>query len=99
MIDGGDIVVADLGHEKRERVIVISSARLHRVRGRALVAPVVPGPPDFVLDPWRCHAGDAVFAVDHVTTTTMDRLLEIVGRSTLSELRIMRAAAAMVIAG
>lgn len=99
MIDGGDIVLADLGYEKRTRVVVLSSARLHRVRGRALIAPAVPGPADHVLDPWRCLVGDTVFAVDHVTTTTMDRLLEIVGRSTLSELRTMRAVVAMVIAG
>ena len=74
--DAGDIMLADLGEEERRQVLVLSSAKFHRLADRAIVAPVAAARPF----PWRITFGDDVFAVDLMTTISTDLLLEHAGR-------------------
>lgn len=87
MIDGGEIAVADLGGERRHRVLVLSNRNFHRLAERALVAPEYDGPLDAVADPWRVDADGAVFAVDLVRSLPIERLLDVVGCATVVEAR------------
>jgi mRNA-degrading endonuclease toxin of MazEF toxin-antitoxin module len=82
MIDIGDIHLADLGHERRIPVLVVSSGRFTRLSGRSIVAPAIPGDPDEVMFPWRLEAEGHVFAVDLLRSLPADRLLERIGRVT-----------------
>lgn len=81
MTDSGDIYLADLGSERRERVLVLSSRRFTSRSGRALVAPGWWGPDLAVQPPWRIPVGDDVFAVDLVLTIRADVLLDHVGQA------------------
>jgi hypothetical protein len=85
VIDGGDIAVADLGGERRHRVLVMSNARFHRLSERALVAPEEVAPPGDVIAPWTVEAGGATFAVDLVRSIPVERLLEVVGAASIAE--------------
>jgi len=80
MTDAGDIWLADLNDERRRRVLVLSSARFHRLAGRALVAPELPGPPDDRPFPWRIEVEGTVYAVDLLRSLPTERLLERVDR-------------------
>ena len=84
MIETGDIYVADVGQEQRRHVLVISNSRFHRLSGRVIVAPALPGEPDEVPFPWRIEAEGMVFAVDLLRSIPAERLLEHVGRVTPS---------------
>lgn len=81
MIDAGDIHLADLNEDQRRRVLVISTDRFHRLAGRVLVAPELPGPADDVSFPWRVTVDDSVFAVDLLRSLTIERLLDRVDRA------------------
>ena len=59
--------------------MVVSDLRFHRLAGRAVVAPVLPEPPE-VAGPWYVPMGDGrVVAVHLLATVAVDRLLERVG--------------------
>jgi mRNA-degrading endonuclease toxin of MazEF toxin-antitoxin module len=87
--EAGDIHLADVNHEQRITVLVVSSGRFTRLSGRVIVAPALPGEPDDVPFPWRIEAEGHVFAIDLLRSLPADRLLARVGR-------ITPAAAAMV---
>lgn len=80
MIAVGDIQLADLSHEQRIAVLVVSTDRFTRMSGRAIVAPAIAGDPDEVPFPWRIEAEGHVFAIDLLRSISADRLLERVGR-------------------
>lgn len=80
MIEAGDIHLADVGQEQRRHVLVVSNNRFHRLSGRAIVAPALPGEPDEVPFPWRIEAEGMVFAVDLLRSIPVERVLEPVGR-------------------
>jgi mRNA-degrading endonuclease toxin of MazEF toxin-antitoxin module len=92
VIDAGDIHLADLHEERRRRVLVISNERFHRVSGRVLVAPEIPGPPDEVPFPWRIQVDDAVYAVDMVRGLPVDRLLDRTDRAPADAMALVRRA-------
>ena len=81
MTDAGDIWLADLNDERRRRVLVLSTARFHRLAGRALVAPELPGSADEMAFPWRIDVEGAVYAVDLLRSLPTERLLERVDRA------------------
>lgn len=70
-------------------MFVISDVRFHRLAERAVVAPVLARPPDPVW-PWHVAVGDHTVAVNQIGTIPTDRLLELVDRSDLDELRRVR---------
>jgi mRNA-degrading endonuclease toxin of MazEF toxin-antitoxin module len=75
MIDAGDIHLADLNEESRRRVLVVSNARFNEMSGRVFVAPEVLGAATDVPFPWRISIGGAIFAVDHLRSLPVERLL------------------------
>ena len=87
MIDGGEVVLADLGGERRHRVLVLSNRNFHRLADRAIVAPEYEGPVDDVAAPWRVEADGAIFAIDLVRSLPLDRLLDAVGSAGVVEAR------------
>lgn len=87
MIDAGDIHLADLNEERR-RVLVISTARFHRISSRVLVAPEIIGEPDAVPFPWRIQVDDGVYAVDLIRSLPVQRLLDRVGRAPIAAMTV-----------
>lgn len=81
MTDAGDVWLADLNDERRPRVLVLSTARFHRLAGRALVAPELAGPADDKPFPWRVEVDGTVYAVDLLRSLPTERLLERVDRA------------------
>lgn len=79
MIDAGDIALADLRDERRHRVLVVSTARFHRLAHRCVVVPSIPGDPDETPFPWRVDVDGTVFAVDLIRSLPIDRVLDVVG--------------------
>jgi mRNA-degrading endonuclease toxin of MazEF toxin-antitoxin module len=84
VIEAGDIHLADVGQEQRRHVLVVSNGRFHRLSGRVVIAPALPGEPDEVPFPWRIEAEGMVFAVDLLRSIPAERVLERVGRVTPS---------------
>jgi len=75
----GELWSADRGEEQRRLVVVVSDLRFQRLAGRAVVAPVLPEPPE-VAGPWYIPIEDGrVVAVHLLATVAVDRLLERVG--------------------
>mgnify|MGYP001057882894 CR=1 FL=1 len=75
-MDAGDVYVADLGGEVRRHVLVLSNAGFHRRAARALVAPEWRGAEVDVPFPWIVTAEDDLrFAVDHMRSVPLERLL------------------------
>lgn len=87
----GDIWLADRGDETRRLVFIISDTRFHRLAERAVIAPVLEQLPASPR-PWHVPVGDGAVAVNQLGTTTIDRLLELVDRSSLDTLRKVRRA-------
>ena len=85
----GEIWLADRGDEERRLVFVISDVRFHRLAERAVVAPVLARPP-VPAWPWHVAVGDHTVAVNQLGTIRTDRLLDLVDRSELDELRRVR---------
>lgn len=81
MIEPGDLYVAHLNEDRHRQVLVASPSRFNRLAGRALVVPEVFGGPDEVAFPWRVESEGRVFAVDHVRTLAVERLVERAGRA------------------
>ncbi len=81
MIDIGDVCLADLNEERRRRVLVMSSARFHRLSDRVVVAPEIFGEPDEVPFPWRVSIDDGIFAVDLLRSLPVARILDRIGRA------------------
>lgn len=81
MSDVGDIYLADLNDDLRRRVLVVSNDRFHRLAGRAMVVPELPGPPDDISFPWRVAIDDSVYAIDLLRSLPIERLLERVDRA------------------
>ena len=92
MIEAGDIYLADLHEERRQRVLVVSNARFNRSADRVLVAPELWGEPDEVPFPWRVLLDDAVFAVDLLRSLPVDRLLDRTDRAPHATMMIVRCA-------
>ena len=90
MIDSGDIHLVDLNEEQRSLVLVVSTNRFHQRSGRALVAPQALGPLREAPPPWRIRIGSDQFAVDHLRSIPLDRLLERVDRASSSDARAVR---------
>lgn len=88
----GEIWRADRGDERRRRVFIVSDARFHRLAERAVVAPPLDAMPA-VPRPWHIAIGDGAIAVNQLTTTPIDRLLERLDRGDLETLRRVRLAA------
>lgn len=88
----GDIHLADLNEERRRRVLVASNARFNRATGRVVVIPEVFGEPDDIPFPWRVRVADAIFAVDLLRTTSIERLLQRTGHAALVEMLQIRRA-------
>jgi mRNA-degrading endonuclease toxin of MazEF toxin-antitoxin module len=90
MIDSGDIVIADLQGERRQHVLVISTARFHEHTGRAIVAPDVALSPLDDEMPWRIVIDGRPFAVDLLRSIPVDRLLDRAGRAPAVAVRAAR---------
>ena len=75
--EAGDIVLADLGAEQSQLVIVLSSARFNRIAERAIVAPAAAQRPF----PWRVDDDGETFAVDLLKTVPTDVLLALHARA------------------
>ncbi len=87
----GEIWLADRGDETRRRVFIISDARFHRLAERAVIAPVldeVPASPR----PWHVLIGNRAVAVNQLSTTPIERLLERVDLAGFETLRQVRRA-------
>lgn len=97
MIDGGDIAVADLGGERRHRVMVLSNRRFHRLAQRVLVAPEDPGPAAEVPAPWSVEVAGAVFAIDLVRSIPIERVFEVVDVASIAEARRAQRALAAIL--
>jgi mRNA-degrading endonuclease toxin of MazEF toxin-antitoxin module len=80
-VDRGDIFIADLGMERRRRVLVVSPAEFNRVAGVVVVAGELAVPADATPFPWRIDVDDAVFALDLLRTIEPRRLVERTGRA------------------
>ena len=95
MIDAGDVYLSDLGGEVRERALVVSTSRFHRLSGRAIVCPEqMAVPPE--VPPWWIPISGTVFAVDQLLTVPVGRLLEPIERVGSSDLaRVRRALVAI----
>lgn len=89
-MEAGDIYVADVGHEQRLRVVVLTSGDFNRRAGRAFVAPQLDGPAEDVPPPWRISDGDCVYAVDFTLSLATTRLLERSGTVPERTLRSIR---------
>ncbi len=89
-MDPGSVYVADVGQERRIRVVVLSNGRYNRHAARVVVVPQFDGPPDGVPSPWRVSDGDRVYAVDFVLSLATERLLEVDGHVSASTLRRLR---------
>lgn len=89
--DGGEIWLADRGDEVRRLVYVISDARFHRLAERAVIAPVLQQMPALPR-PWHVPVGSRAIAVNQLGSAPTDRLLELVERSDLATLRLVRRA-------
>lgn len=92
MIDGGDIFRADLHSERRQHVLVLSTARFHQFTGRALVAPEIDLAPLDDEMPWRIVVAGRLFAVDLLRSVPIDALLERVDRAPASTMIAARRA-------
>lgn len=92
MIDTGDIYLADLNHERRRLVMVVSRDRFHQIAQRALVAPLVTVEPLSDELPWRIDVGGDTFAIDLVRSLPVSQLLERVGRAPTTALLAARRA-------
>ena len=90
--EAGDIYMGDMGGEVRQLVLVLSSARFHRIAERAIVAPAA-GPRPY---PWRVAFGDQTFAVDLLRTVPTSVLLEQVGRAPQAAIRSAQRAVHLV---
>jgi mRNA-degrading endonuclease toxin of MazEF toxin-antitoxin module len=88
-IDLGDVYLADLGHERRRHVLVVSNQLFNRSAGRVLVAPEIRARPP---EPWFIAAADRTFAVDRTTSVRVDRLLGRAARATAAEVATARRA-------
>ena len=75
--DAGDIYLSGLGTEVRQQVLVLSSARFHRIAERAIVAPLSGARPY----PWRIEVDDDTYAIDLLRTVPTEVLLERLGRA------------------
>lgn len=75
--EAGDIVLADLGAEQPQLVLVLSSARFNRIAERAMVAPAAAKRPF----PWRIDNDGQTFAVDLLKTVPTDVLLAVKARA------------------
>ncbi len=80
-MDPGEVWLADLGDERRRRVLVLSNRRFHSASGRVLVAPAIDGPRDAVPFPWRVEVDGVVYAVDFLRGLPDSRLLERLGHA------------------
>jgi mRNA-degrading endonuclease toxin of MazEF toxin-antitoxin module len=93
-MEAGDVYLADVGHERRLQVVVLSSGEFNRRAGRAFVAPQLDGPPQEVPPPWRISDGDCVYAVDFTLSLATTRLLErrdaVSGRTLRSIRQVLR---------
>jgi mRNA-degrading endonuclease toxin of MazEF toxin-antitoxin module len=85
VIDAGDVVLADVRAERRTEVLVLSTARFHRLAERAVVAPRLEFVPAERF-PWWVDTELGVFAVDRMATIPIARLLDPVGRVTSAQL-------------
>ena len=91
-MDAGDIYLADLQQERRRSVVVLSPSTFSSLSGRAIVVPELGGSADEVPDPWRIVIDGGVYAVDHVRSIPVDRLLDRVGRAPASAVNDLRRA-------
>lgn len=85
----GEVWLADQRAETRRLVFIVSSARFHRLSGRAVVAPVL----DHVEDapfPWHIPLQTRTISVHQLGTVTVDRLLRRVDRADAETLRRVR---------
>ena len=92
MTDAGDVHLADVGAETRRHVVVVSSARFHRLTGRAIVAPIAPTDPLDIDDPFFVDAGTDTVHVASLRSTPIERLLERTDRLPASTVRDVRRA-------
>jgi mRNA-degrading endonuclease toxin of MazEF toxin-antitoxin module len=84
VIEVGDIHLVDVNQVQRCHGLVVSNGRFHRLSGRVVIAPAVPGETDEVPFPWRIGAEGTVFAIDLLRSIPAERVLERVGRVTPS---------------
>lgn len=87
----GEIWLADVGHETRRPVFVISDVRFHRLAERAVIAPVLEAGPD-APQPWHVRMGDRTVAVNQMGTTRVERLLERSSQADFDTIRQVRRA-------
>jgi mRNA-degrading endonuclease toxin of MazEF toxin-antitoxin module len=92
VIDAGDVHLADVGAEIRRHVVVVSSARFHRLTGRAIVAPITRTDPLDIDDPFFVEAGDETVHVASLRSTSLERLLDRTDRLAAPALRNVRRA-------
>ena len=80
-MDPGDIYLADLHHERRDHVLVLSSSRFHQISQRVIVAPRIRVAPIADELPWRITVDSWIFAVDLLRSVPIDALLDRVDRA------------------
>jgi hypothetical protein len=85
------LCLADVGENRRRRVLVVSGPRFGATAGRAVIVPEIGISPDLPLSPWRVPFEEtAALAVDRLTTVPTDVLHQQVGDLPISETRQVR---------
>lgn len=85
------LYLADVGEDRRRRVLVVSGPRFGATTGRAVVVPEIGFDPDLPLSPWRVPFEEtAALAVDRLTTVPKDVLHHQVGQLPISETQQVR---------
>ena len=97
MIASGDVVVADLGGETRERALVISTLRFHRTSGRAWIAPEFTATSTPTPPPWHVSVDGRTFALDALQSIPVERALEVVGQASAATMRAARSAVLYIV--
>jgi mRNA-degrading endonuclease toxin of MazEF toxin-antitoxin module len=85
------LYLADVGEDRRRRVLVVSGPRFGATAQRAVVVPEIGFDPDLPLSPWRVPFEEtAALAVDRLTTVPTDVLHHQVGQLPISETQQVR---------
>jgi hypothetical protein len=85
------LYLADVGEERRRRVLVVSGPRFGATAGRAVVVPEIGFDPNLPLSPWRVPFEEsAALAVDRLTTVPTDVLHHQVDQLSISQAQQVR---------
>lgn len=93
MIEAGDVHLADVGTDTRRHVVVLTSAKFHRLTGRAIVAPLAPTVALDADDPFVVDAESETVHVAFLRSTPLERLLDRTDRLSNAALRNVHRAA------